>query len=117
SGAKFELKKSNEGSFEPVTDYGLGSNGLIDMTNKSEMTFTGMASGIYKLTEIAAPPGHTIQITDIYFSVADGALTITDKDGNATTYTGVELVDNNTTIKVKNVAGPALPYTGASARR
>lgn len=112
AGAKFELKMSHNGSFEPVNGYGLGENGLIDMTDKAEMTFTGMTSGIYWLSEIAAPPGHIIQNKDIYFSVSDGAVTITDKDGNETTYAGVELKDDNTTIIVKNVSGPALPYTG-----
>ena len=112
-GSKFELcRKNPEGGFVPVTEYGLGEDGLIDLTDKTEMTFTGMSNGIYKLTEIDAPPGHIIQTKYIYFSVSDGAVTITDQDGNATTYTGVELKDDNSTIVVKNISGTALPNTG-----
>ncbi|MBR3124054.1 MAG: LPXTG cell wall anchor domain-containing protein, partial [Mogibacterium sp.] len=114
-GSQFILcKKNDEGSFVAVSGYGLGEGGLIDLTDKAEMTFTGMASGIYKLTESAAPSGYVILTKDICFSVSDGALTLTDEAGNAKAYTNVTLRDDNTTIEVENMAGAALPYTGGS---
>lgn len=112
-GSKFILCKRNDtGSFVSVTGYGLGQNGLIDLTDKTEMTFTGMSSGIYKLTETDAPSGYIIIARDIYFSVSDGAVTLTDENGTPKTYSDVSLLDDNTTIAVKNNAGAALPEAG-----
>ena len=112
-GAKFELcKKNDEGAYVYVTEYNLGQDGLIDLTDKSEITITGMSTGSYKLTETDAPAGYIILTKDIYFSVADGAVKLTDKDGNPQTYSGVSLLDDNTTIAVKNTPGVPLPYTG-----
>ena len=71
-----------------------------------------MSNGIYQLTETDAPPGYIIRIRDIYFSVSDGAVTLTDDKGKEETYSEVVLKDNNTTIEVKNSAGVPLPYTG-----
>ena len=76
------------------------------------MNFTGMTNGIYKLSETDAPPGYIILTKDIYFSVNDGTMTLTDQDGNNATYADVLLRDDNTTIVVKNTAGAELPYTG-----
>ena len=113
-GAKFVLyKKNDEGSFIEVTDYGL-NQGLIDLSDKTEMTFSGMANGIYKLTETDPPPGYLILDRDIYFSVSDGTVALTDSAGNTATatYNGAGLKDNNSTIEVKNVSGAQLPETG-----
>ena len=95
-----------------VTGYGLGENGLIDLTDTTEMTLAGMASGIYKLSETNAPPGYIILTKDIYFNVANGTVTLTDENGDAKTYSDVSLLDNNTTIAVKNNIGASLPSTG-----
>lgn len=115
SGSKFVLcRKNDTGGFEYVSEYGLGENGLIDLTDKTEMTFTGMASGIYRLTESDAPAGYLILTGDIYFDVADGAVTLTDENGDAETYTDVTLRDDNTTIVVKNAPGIPLPSTGGA---
>ena len=117
-GSQFVLCRKNEdGSFEAVNQYGLGEGGLIDLTDKTEMTFTGMTNGIYKLSETAAPSGYIILTKDICFTVSDGAVTLTDTDGKPETYSGVELKDNNTTIEVKNVSGPALPSTGGGGTK
>lgn len=112
-GSRFTLSRKNDaGSFVAVTEYGLGEGGLIDLTDGTEMNFTGMTNGIYKLSETDAPPGYIILTKDIYFSVNDGTMTLTDQDGNNATYTDVLLRDDNTTIVVKNTAGAELPYTG-----
>ncbi len=114
TGAKFVLYKKDDdtGSFNIVTNYGLGEDGLIDLSDKTEMTFSGMANGIYKLTETDPPPDYLILDRDIYFSVSDGTVTLTKADGTTETYNGAELKDNNSTIEVKNAAGKPLPETG-----
>ena len=112
-GSKFTLcKRNDDGIFTGVTGYGLGENGLIDLTDRTEMTFTGMANGLYQLTETDAPPGRIILTRDIYFRVSDGAVTLTDQDGNTATYPDVLLLDDNTTIAVKNNTGASLPSSG-----
>ncbi len=112
-GSKFVLyRKNDEGSFVLVTGYGLGEKGEIDLTDKVEMTFNGMANGIYQLSESEAPPGYVILTKDVYFNVSNGAVTLTDKDGVEKTYSDVSLLDNNTTIAVKNTPGASLPNAG-----
>ena len=114
SGSAFVLCiKNDAGSFETVTGIeGIGEGGLIDLTNKTEMTFKGLINGIYRLTETSAPSGYIILTKDIYFKVSDGAVTLTDIDGQTKTYSDVSLLDDNTTIVVKNTPGMALPSTG-----
>ena len=113
TGSKFVLcKKNDTGSFAAVAEYGLGEEGLIDLTDKAEVTFAGMSNGTYKLSETAAPSGHIIQTKDIYFEVSDGAVTLTDINGDPKTYSDVVLRDDNSTIVVKNVSGAPLPSTG-----
>lgn len=111
-GAKFTLyKKDDAGSFMPVNEYNL-TDGIIDLTDSAEKTFTGMANGIYWLTETDAPGGYVILTKEIYFNVSDGTLTLTDKNGETLAYTDVVLKDDNTTIEVKNLPGSPLPSTG-----
>ena len=105
-------RKNDQGIYVNVTEYGLGEGGQIDLTDNAEITITGMSSGTYQLTETNAPAGYIILTKEIYFSVADGAVKLTDKDGNPQTYSGVSLLDDNTTIAVKNTPGVPLPYTG-----
>ena len=117
-GSKFVLyKKNKHGSFVIVHEYGLGEDGLIDLTDRTEMTFTGMSNGTYKLSETNAPSGYIILTKDIYFSLSDGTMTLTDEDGTTKTYTDVSLLDDNTTIAVKNNPGPALPSTGGPGNK
>ena len=112
-GSSFLLRRKNDqGIYVNVTEYGLGEGGQIDLTDNAEITITGMSSGTYQLTETNAPAGYIILTKEIYFSVADGAVKLTDKDGNPQTYSGVSLLDDNTTIAVKNTPGVPLPYTG-----
>ena len=112
-GSKFVLYKKNDtGSFVIVTEYGLGDNGLIDLTDRTEMTLAGMSNGIYKLSETDAPSGYIILTKDTCFSVFNGTVTLTDENGDTETYSDVSLLDENTTIAVKNNAGAALPSTG-----
>ncbi|MBR4164125.1 MAG: LPXTG cell wall anchor domain-containing protein [Solobacterium sp.] len=114
-GAKFTLCMSN-GSFMPVNEYNL-TDGVIDLTDSAEKTFTGMANGIYWLMETDAPGGYVILTREVYFKVSDGTLTLTDNHGEAKTYTGVELKDDNTTIEVMNIPGTPLPSTGGSGTK
>ncbi len=117
-GSKFVLyQKNKQGIFVIVHEYGLGEEGLIDLTDRTEMTFSGMSNGTYKLSETNAPSGYIILTKDIYFSLSDGTMTLIDEDGNAKTYTDVSLLDDNTTIAVKNNPGPALPSTGGPGNR
>lgn len=113
-GSRFKLCiKNDAGIFVAVTGIaGIGDEGLIDLTGTSEMTFSGLGNGIYKLTEDHAPEGHIILTKDIYFSVSNGAMTLTDDSGAAKEYSGVSLLDNNTTIAVVNPGGAELPHTG-----
>lgn len=111
-GSQFVLRRKNdEGSFVLVTDYGL-EDGVIDLTEKTEMNFTGMINGAYKLTETDAPPGYVILENDIFFNVSDGAMTLTDEYGNTKEYSNASLSDKNTTIAVKNTPGASLPNAG-----
>jgi LPXTG-motif cell wall-anchored protein len=113
SGAKFVLSmKNSNGGFESVTGYGAGEEGLVDLTGKTEMTFTGLPGGIYLLTETDPPAGCVIMTRDIYFKVENGAVTLTDAAGDAKTYPGISLENNNTTIVVQNPHGGMLPSTG-----
>jgi LPXTG-motif cell wall-anchored protein len=113
SGAGFTLcSKNSSGSFISVTGHGAGEGGLVDLTDKTETTFTGLPGGIYLLTETDPPAGCVILTKDIYFKVENGAVTLTDQDGNARTYSGVSLEDDGTTIVVQNPHGGALPHTG-----
>jgi LPXTG-motif cell wall-anchored protein len=114
SGSKFVLCKKNDyGSFVAVTGIdGITEDGLIDLTDKTEMTFTGMSNGDYMLSEVEPPAGYIIKTKDIYFSIYNGSVTLTDENGDPTTYTEVVLRDDNSTIVVKNVSGVPLPNTG-----
>ena len=49
------VQDDDTGSFNIVIDYELGEEGLIDLSDRTEMTFTGMANGVYKL--MGVPPG------------------------------------------------------------
>ena len=60
---------------------------------------------------------YIILTKDTYFSVANGTVTLTDENGDAKTYTDVSLLDDNTTIAVKNNPGAALPHTGGPGTR
>ena len=117
-GSKFTLcKKNDSGSFEAVSEYELGEGGLVDLTTDTEKTFTGLPSGIYKLTETHAPSGYVIITKNIYFKVSDGAVTLTDEGGEAKEYSEVSLADDNTTIIVRNTPGVELPSTGGIGTR
>ena len=114
SGSKFMLcKKNDSDSFVVVTGIdGIAEDGQIDLTDKTEMTFTGMSNGDYMLSEVEPPAGYIIKTKDIYFSIYNGSVTLTDENGDPTTYTEVVLRDDNSTIVVKNVSGVPLPNTG-----
>lgn len=114
AGSKFMLcVKNSSGVFVIAAGInGIEEDGLIDLTDKTEMTFAGMPDGIYKLTEIVSPPDHIIETKDICFSISDGAVTLTDEDGSPHTYSEVLLRDDNTTIVVRNPSGASLPEAG-----
>lgn len=116
-GSKFVLcRKNDEDKFVPVTDYGL-EEGVINLTDKADITFTGMTNGIYKLSESDAPPGYVILTKDVWFTVSNGSVTLIDEDGAEKTYSDVSLLDNNTTIAVKNTPGTSLPNAGGPGTR
>lgn len=58
TGSQFTLTELNESEcWVAVGDYGL-DQGLIDLTKKTEITFTGMSNGRYCLKETKAPDGY-----------------------------------------------------------
>ncbi|MDO4408858.1 MAG: SpaA isopeptide-forming pilin-related protein, partial [Eubacteriales bacterium] len=113
-GSQFVIYKKNDaGIFVYATGIdGIGENGLIDLTDNAEMTLAGMTNGFYKLSETKAPSGYIILTKDVYFSISNGTVTLIDEDGAAAAYTDVSLLDENTTIAVKNNPGASLPSTG-----
>jgi len=114
TGSQFVLYKKNEaGSFVIATGIdGIGEGGLINLTDKTETTLSGMGNGIYKLSETNAPSGYIILTKDIYFSVSNGTVTLIDEDGATAMYSDISLLDQDTTIAVKNNPGASLPSTG-----
>ncbi len=117
-GSQFKLLiKNDTGTYVAVTAEGIGPDGLIDLTNSNQKTINGMQNGSYKLTETNAPPGYVILENDIYFNVSDGAVTLTDDEGNAKKYSNAELLEENTTIAVKNMPGASLPNAGGPGTR
>ena len=117
TGSQFILTELNESEcWVAVGDYGL-NQGLIDLTKKTEITFTGMSNGRYCLKETKAPDGYIILISEIYFTVNDGAVSLTDEDGEPETYDQVALEDDNMTIVISNTPGAALPNTGGPGTR
>ena len=119
SGSTFNLCiKRNNGKFVNVTGItGVGEDGLIVLTDRTETTLAGLPNGIYRLSEINAPAGYVILNQDTYFSVSDGAVTLIDENEDPKAYTDVSLLDDNTTIAVKNNGGMPLPYTGGPGTR
>ena len=71
-----------------------------------------MQNGRYRLEETTVPNGYIIQTECMYFSVNDGAITLTNVDGEETTYTWITLEDDDTTIAIANTPGIELPKTG-----
>ncbi len=97
-GAKFTLEKEAGDAWVPVdldpeTD---GVQNEIDMSALTECT-VGLSRGYYHLRETVAPNGYIIQIADIYFSILDGVVALTDEDGTAVTEDDNPYVGNNIT--------------------
>ena len=86
----------------------------MDLTDITEKTLSCLENGLYKLTETNAPDGYIITTKDIFFVVSDGAVKLTDSEGQETEYSTVTLADEDTTIVVKNTPGVALPSTGGT---
>lgn len=109
TGARFSLKKLNANNvWEAVEDYG-----NIDLTNVSEADLIGLKNGRYQLVETNAPDGYVILNKEVYFSVGNGKITLTDEDGNRqSSVPGVTLSNEDRTITVANTPGAALPSTG-----
>ena len=117
TGSQFTMTELNEREcWVGVGDYGL-DQGLIDLTKKTEITFTGMSNGRYCLNETKAPDGYIILVSEIYFTVNDGAVSLTDEEGKSKTYDQVTLEDDNMTIIISNTPGAALPNTGGPGTR
>ncbi|MCR5262827.1 MAG: LPXTG cell wall anchor domain-containing protein, partial [Clostridiales bacterium] len=113
TGSKFTLcaLATDFDVWEAVNDHGI-AGGVLDLTDSAELNITNVQNGRYRLTETVAPAGYVIRTVHIYFTVSDGALTLTDENGEACAYSLVHLEDDDTTIVVANTPGQPLPSTG-----
>jgi len=115
-----KLRKTDENGTTPlagaviqIVKGSVGIDGSPFTTTAEDIELT-LFDGIYALKETSSPSGYIIQNGEMYFKVANGTVTITDKDGNVTTYNDFTMVTENGVIvlKLKNHPGQELPNTG-----
>ena len=123
-------KKLEDAHFK-VLKYVEGSGYIVDTSytdperttnDDGEITFNKLGNGQYKIEETLAPDGYVRLNSEdgaIYFTIQNGTVTWTDKDGNA--YTGEQLNEEHNlityqsdvpTFTIGNEPGAKLPATG-----
>lgn len=101
--ATFVIKKDGRklADFGGVTD---GDGYFI--INSDGKTLTHLPDGVYELTEITAPGGYNLLTETISFTITNGQLSGTSKNGV------VEFGNDGKTVTIYNTAGIQLPETG-----
>lgn len=112
-GARFELAKKNaSGAYEKIAFNG---QTYVEV-DKNGMALGMLEAGEYRLTEILAPDGYYRITEPIYFTVADGQLSLAQADGKP--WSLRELADRGSqnerqySLLVSNHPGAELPVTG-----
>ena len=90
---------------------GIDGSPFTTTTEDIELT---LFDGIYRVRETSAPSGYNVLAGDMYFKTANGTVTITDQDGNVTTYDDftMDTEEGAIVLKLKNHPGQELPMTG-----
>ena len=90
---------------------GIDGSPFTTTTQDIELT---LFDGIYRVKETKAPSGYNVLTGDMYFKTANGTVTITDQDGNVTTYDDftMDTEEGVIVLKLKNHPGQELPMTG-----
>ena len=123
TGADFKLEKLVGGTYTDVTTLGTSSNHptKTGSTSGSTFTFSGLADGQYRLTEITTPAGYNT-ISPIVFTISaqhDTAsdhptlISLSGTDGDSFTMSADETA-GSLSANIVNKAGIALPSTGGT---
>ena len=120
-GAEFQILKYDAASakYEPLNIAAPEEEPNSKLTTGSDgsLKFEGLLDGKYKIVEKKSPAGYyNLAGQDIFFTIDDGAVTWTDKDGNAITEDNKpSMVEyDDLTFTVGNKTGTTLPSTGGS---
>lgn len=118
SGAEFTLYKMKGTQYQkylteafPESPYAAAPDCVFTSNGSGTLTITGLSDGDYWLDESKAPAGYITKGEKIYFSVANGMVTLTQGAGTAS-YEKVNATDTGKTLIIKNEPGAALPNTG-----
>jgi LPXTG-motif cell wall-anchored protein len=99
----------------------MGEDGLIDMSSVAAAALPSLTNGRYRLEEQIAPEGYVIMTKYVYFTVENGAVTLTNETGTPGSTNPQAALDgdnvNGYTLTIKNIPGAELPYTGGPGTR
>lgn len=116
-GATFKLMTLNAGNVW----VDMGEDGLIDMSSVAAAALPSLTNGRYRLEEQIAPEGYVIMTKYVYFTVENGAVTLTNETGTPGSTNPQAALDgdnvNGYTLTIKNIPGAELPYTGGPGTR
>ena len=123
TGADFKLEKLVDGTYTDVTTLGTSSNHptKTGSTSGSTFTFSGLADGQYRLTEITTPAGYNT-ISPIVFTISaqhdtasdhPALISLSGTDGDSFTMSADETA-GSLSANIVNKAGIALPSTGGT---
>lgn len=90
----------------------------VELGEEPLMTLKHLPDGEYQLTEIMAPDGYVLTLKPIDFKVANGVVTFLSSANNTANSDLVTFTpageETLVKIKVQNISGASLPYTGGS---
>ena len=88
------------------------------MSEDAEILLPELADGRYRLTETNPPDGYVIEKKDVFFSLNDGELELTNEAGDGDNTNGFVSLSGDQAegyfLTVKNNPGEELPATGGS---
>lgn len=117
-GAKFKLFRIETDSQGETHDNQVGEEFTFSNADSAGITIDGLPSGLYKLTETAAPAGYIITDRDITFTVnakGSGSVITWSKGGKPDNAKDLSQTNNtDDTITVINTPGVELPETGGT---